>query len=211
MSGSVRTIGEVLPFLFSVCLCVFLCCSCTFFLSLVSSSTGSVTYCILFCLPRVVCVTPKKRWTKCHHPVPTPLHPLLFLCPLIMAPTTKSSEESDRFSLVPMKSPGSSPRNPVKTNKLTLNQSPISNSEHEGMPNIHQTLFLLVQTSSCNFILESLWILGTSILRNGIFRLNYEFKLYQYVKILYVQLNCSMLVHWVVLALLFAGWWYAKC
>lgn len=77
------------------------------------------------------------------------------------------------------------------------------------MPNVCQSLRLccfLVQTSSCNFILESLWIPGTSILRYGIYRLNYESKLYQYVKILYVQLNCSMLVHRVVYALLFAGW-----
>lgn len=59
---------------------------------------------------------------------------------------------------------------------------------------VTQTLLFLVQTSSCNFILESLWIPGTSILRYSIYRLNYESRLYQYVKILYVQLNCSMLL-----------------
>lgn len=70
---------------------------------------------------------------------------------------------------------------------------------HKQMPNVCQSLRLsmllfLVQNSSCNFILESLWIPGTSILRYSIYRLNYESKLYQYVKILYVQLNCSMLL-----------------
>lgn len=65
------------------------------------------------------------------------------------------------------------------------------------MPNVRQSLRLscfIVQTSSCNFILESLWIPGTSILRYSIYRLNYESKLYQYVKILYVQPNRSMLL-----------------
>lgn len=57
--------------------------------------------------------------------------------------------------------------------------------------------FFLYKVFSCNVLLESLWIPGTSISRYSIYRWNYKSKLYRYVKILYVQLNCSMLVHWV--------------
>lgn len=122
---AVRTIGEVLPSLISVCLCVFPCCSCTFFLFLVNSSTGSGTYCTLFRMPGVVCIT-QKRWIKCHPPLPSPILTPLdfhFLCPLLMAPITKRSEELDRFSLVPMKSQGSSTK-PTENQQTDL--KPIS-------------------------------------------------------------------------------------
>lgn len=119
---------------------------------------------------------------------------------------TKCVQRSlDCFSSVPTKSPGSSHQNQTQTNLQTMNSELQQTGDAKRSPDTQTPLFL-VQTSSCNFILESLWIPGTSILRYGIYRLNYESKLYQYVKILYVQLNCSMLVHWVVYAFLFAGW-----
>lgn len=114
------------------------------------------------------------------------------------------SEESHCFSSVPTKKPRQLYQTQRNQTELTWQQT-WTKKDAKCSP-VTQTLVFLVQTSSCNFILESLWIPGTSILRYSIYRLNYESKLYQYVKILYVQLNCSCyLVHWVVYALLFAG------
>lgn len=131
---------------------------------------------------------------------------LTLLCPLLTTPINKHmfvQKESDCFSSVPTKSPGSSPESHRKPTELTRLQATQENFDKKQQQQqktdakclpVTQTLSFLVQTSSCNFILESLWIPGTSILRYIIYRLNYGSKPYQYVKILYVQLNCSMLL-----------------
>lgn len=119
-----------------------------------------------------------------------------------MAPITNvCSEESDCFSLVPMKKALAALPNPIEIkqnwldHKLNPNYKLLTLTKRDAKRSpVTRTLLFLVQTSSCNFILESLWIPGTSILRYSIYRLNYESKLYQYVKTLYVQLKCSMLL-----------------
>lgn len=150
-----------------------------------------------------------RRWIRSRPPDTTLPH--LSVSSADGANNRVCSEELDCFSSVPTKKPRQLSWIPSKSNrtdhKLISNNKlwTPTNTDAKRLP-VTQTLVFLVQTSSCNFILESLWIPGTSILRYGIYRLNYESKFYQYVEILYVQLNCSMLVHWVAYALLFAGW-----
>ena len=142
---------------------------------------------------------------------------LTFLCPLLTAPTNKQTRVQRSWTAsspqCQRKSPGSSPLlNPTEIkHELTKKKDSHKKGCQTKCSPVTQTLLFLVQTSSCNFILESLWIPGTSILRYSIYRLNYESKLYQYVKILYVQLNCSMLVHWVVYALLLQDDYADEC
>lgn len=97
-----------------------------------------------------------------------------------MAPISNTrSEELDCFSSVPTKnnnnkkkkSPGSSPES--QNQKGTDSTTDPPKRDAKCSP-VTQTLLFLVQTFSCNFILESLWIPGTSILKYSIYRLNYE-------------------------------------
>lgn len=120
--------------------------------------------------------------------ISSPWHHLYLtsLCPLLTAPTNKhvsrgagllcllSANEKAQAALlywIPLKS---------NLNWLKKKDSNKKGCQTKCSP-VTQTLLFLVQTSSCNFILESLWIPGTSILRYSIYRLNYESKLYQYV------------------------------
>lgn len=67
--------------------------------------------------------------------------------------------------------------NPTQTNLQTLNSELRVEKNGNAKRSLDaQNPLFLVQTSTCNFILESLWIPGTSILRYSIYRLNYESK-----------------------------------
>lgn len=131
-----------------------------------------------------------KRWLR-SHPLDATFTSLLCVCWLL-----------DCFSSVPTKkkkSAGSSPESHRNQTELTTNsnlQPRTLDSRQKGMPNVRQPLRLtcFLYKLPCNFILESLWIPGTSILRYNIWRLTYGSKRDECVKILYVQLNCSMLL-----------------
>lgn len=103
---AVRTIGEILPFHPDVCLCVFLCRSCTFFFCKIS--TGQGTYCTLFS-PGYVSLN-MRRWIRSHPPPLTPPLPHLFVShcwrrqqPTCVQRSRTASPQCQR------KSPGSSP------------------------------------------------------------------------------------------------------
>lgn len=172
-------------------------------------STGQITYCTLFNLPRL-CLTQHKKVDKISHPsehhLTSPFCVCMCMCvsvcvhcwwrhyQMCVQRSRTASPQCQR------KSPGSSLESQRNRTELTGQQTQQLQPQTLNSDKKDAKLFtshsdsLLYKTSSCNFMLESLWIPGTSILRYSIYRLNYESKLYQYVKILYVQLNCSMLL-----------------
>lgn len=180
-------------------MCVFVCVFCVVLALFLfcKISTGQGTCCTLLSQPGL-CLTQHKKVDKISSPWRHLTSPF-FVSAADGADKQTWSEESDCCSSVPTKSPGSSPESHRNQTELTWPQTKknklqtLTKRDAKRSP-VTQTLLFLVKTSSCNFILESLWIPGTSILRYSIYRLNYESKLYQYVKILYVQLNCSMLL-----------------
>lgn len=182
-------------------MCVFVCVSVLFLHFFCKLDTGQGTYCTLFSLPRL-CLAQHNKVGQISSP-PTPPYLTFFVSNADGTNNKVCSEESDCFSSVPTKARAAL-LNSIETeqnwldHKLRTLKRKKEKKKKKGCQTFashsNSKLLFLVQTSSCNFILESLWIPGTSILRYSIFRLNYESKLYQYVKILYVQVNCSMLL-----------------
>lgn len=137
-----------------------------------------------------------RRWRRSH-----PLMPpyLTFFCVHCCSQHVQRSHTAS--PQCQQKSPGSStdPRE-IKQNWFHHNEKGC-----QTIASHSDSVVFLVQTSSCNFNLESLWIPGTSILRYSIYRLNSEsISMWRYC--MYSWTVPCYLVHWVVYALLFAGW-----
>lgn len=104
------------------------------------------------------------RWKK--SPPLTPPYLTFFVSTAAGKKKCVCSEESHCFSSVPTKKPRQLYRTQRNQTELTWQQT-WTKKDAKCSP-VTQTLVFLVQTSSCNFILESLWIPGTSILRYSI-------------------------------------------